>query len=87
MTEQQKVPFTDLDLPDQLLEGVRAAGFETCTPIREALPGEIFPPPTYSNDVFRITAEARYGDVKRTVEAVVDRSDVMAPVILSWRVR
>lgn len=63
------------------------ADVETCTPIRDALPGEIFPPPTYSSDVFRITAEARYGDVKRTVEAVVDRSDVMAPAILSWRVR
>jgi len=34
MTEEQKVPFTDLDLPAQLLDGVRAAGFEFCTPIQ-----------------------------------------------------
>jgi len=34
MTEEQKVPFTDLDLPDQLLKGVSAAGFEFCTPIQ-----------------------------------------------------
>jgi ATP-dependent RNA helicase RhlB len=34
MTEEQKVPFTDLDLPETLQEGVRAAGFEFCTPIQ-----------------------------------------------------
>ena len=34
MTEEQKIPFTDLELPDQLLAGVRAAGFEICTPIQ-----------------------------------------------------
>jgi general secretion pathway protein K len=39
------------------------------------------------SDVFRIEAEARYGDVRRTVEAVVDRKDPAAPVLLDWRVR
>ena len=34
MTEEKKIPFTDLDLPDQLQAGVRAAGFEFCTPIQ-----------------------------------------------------
>jgi len=34
MTGEQKIPFTSLGLPDELLTGVRAAGFETCTPIQ-----------------------------------------------------
>ena len=34
MLEAPKILFTDLDLPEVLLEGVRAAGFETCTPIQ-----------------------------------------------------
>jgi ATP-dependent RNA helicase RhlB len=34
MTEEKKIPFTDLNLPEALLEGVRAAGFEYCTPIQ-----------------------------------------------------
>lgn len=34
MTEEPKIPFTDLDLPPPLQEGVRAAGFEFCTPIQ-----------------------------------------------------
>ena len=58
-----------------------------CTPLREAIEGEVFPPPTYHSDVFRVTAEARYGEVRRTVEAVVDRSDAESPAVLAWRVR
>jgi len=34
MTEEKKTPFTDLNMPEVLLEGVRAAGFEYCTPIQ-----------------------------------------------------
>ncbi len=34
MTEEKKIPFTDLDLPESLLQGVQAAGFEYCTPIQ-----------------------------------------------------
>ncbi len=34
MTEEKKIPFTDLDLPEALIEGVRTAGFEYCTPIQ-----------------------------------------------------
>ncbi|MFQ5634457.1 MAG: DEAD/DEAH box helicase [Gammaproteobacteria bacterium] len=34
MTDEQKIPFTDLELPDELLTGVRTAGFEFCTPIQ-----------------------------------------------------
>jgi len=58
-----------------------------CTPLRDAIEGEVFPPPTYHSDVFRVTAEARYGEVKRTVEAVIDRSDAESPAVLAWRVR
>ena len=39
MTEETRVQFTDLGLPEPLMEGVRAAGFEVCTPIQaETLP-------------------------------------------------
>jgi ATP-dependent RNA helicase RhlB len=34
MSKTTEIRFTDLDLPDELLEGVRAAGFESCTPIQ-----------------------------------------------------
>lgn len=47
----------------------------------------IYPPPKHTADVFRLTAEARYGDVRRTIEAVVDRSQATSPLLLSWRVR
>lgn len=34
MNKSTEVLFTELDLPDVLMEGVRAAGFESCTPIQ-----------------------------------------------------
>jgi hypothetical protein len=47
----------------------------------------VYPPLSFHADVFRVTAEARYGgEVRRTVEAVVDRSDEKGPKILAWRV-
>jgi len=58
-----------------------------CTPMREVVEGEVYPPPSFHADVFRVTAEARYGEVRRTVEAVVDRSDAEAPAVLAWKVR
>jgi general secretion pathway protein K len=63
------------------------ANHPACTPIRNAVPGEVFPPPTYTTDVFRVRAEAAYGAVRRTVEAVIDRSDASAPLLLAWRAR
>ena len=62
------------------------ANHPSCTPIREAVPGEIYPPPTFTTEVFRVTAEARYGDVVATVEAMVDRGDPSQPRLLSWSV-
>lgn len=58
-----------------------------CTPLREAVDGEIFPPPTFTSDVFLVSAEATYGSVERTVEAVIDRSDPTEPRLRAWRVR
>jgi len=62
------------------------ADHPSCTPIREAVPGEIYPPPTFATDVFRVEARAEVGDVVATVEATVDRADPTHPAILSWRV-
>jgi type II secretory pathway component PulK len=47
----------------------------------------IFPPPSFSSEIFVVTAQARVGDVRREVEAVVDRSDPAALRLLSWRER
>jgi len=63
------------------------ANHPACTPLREVVEGEVYPPLTFHADVFRVTAEARYGEVRRTVEAVVDRSDAEAPAVLAWKVR
>jgi general secretion pathway protein K len=58
-----------------------------CTSLAEAVPGEVFPPPTFVSDVFLVSAEARVAGIRRTVEAVLDRSNASAPLLLSWRVR
>ncbi|HME70524.1 MAG TPA: type II secretion system minor pseudopilin GspK [Myxococcota bacterium] len=57
-----------------------------CQSIGELLPGEIFPPPTFASNVFTIRAEAKVGEVRRTIEAVVDRSKPSQPQLLAWRV-
>lgn len=58
-----------------------------CTPLREAISGEVYPPPTFTTDVFRITAVARVGDVEKTVRAVVDREDTVQPELRAWQVQ
>jgi len=58
-----------------------------CTPILEAGLEGIYPSPSYTADVFVVRAEARYGQVRRTVEAVIDRGNPAEPLVLSWRVR
>ena len=60
---------------------------EGCTPIREIVPNAIFPPPTFSTQVFEISVEASVGDVRRTGVAVIDRTTLALPVLLSWQVR
>jgi general secretion pathway protein K len=58
----------------------------SCQPLREVVEGEVYPPPSFHADVFRVIAEARYGEVRRTVMAVVDRSEADAPAVLAWKV-
>jgi general secretion pathway protein K len=60
---------------------------EACTPIGEIVTNAVFPPPTWSSDLFVVTAEARVGEVRRTIEAVVDRSQGSEIRRLSWRTR
>ena len=60
---------------------------EGCTPIGEIVTNAIFPPPTFRSEVFVVTAEARVGEIRRSVEAVVDRSQADEPRLLAWRVR
>ena len=58
-----------------------------CTPMNEIVPNQIFPPPTFSAQIFRVVAEAQVGKIRRSVEAIVDRSETSHPRLLSWRVR
>jgi hypothetical protein len=60
----------------------------SCTPIRDALAGQlVMPPPTFVAETFRVTAVAEVEGIQRTVETVIDRSNVEEPLVLSWRVR
>lgn len=58
-----------------------------CVPINEIVTNAIFPPPTVSSQIFLVTAEAQVGEVRRRVEAVVDRTRPSSPRLLSSRVR
>jgi len=61
---------------------------ETCMPMSEIVPNaeSIHPPLRYSSETFSVRSEASVGEVKRTVEAVVDRTVLEDPQLLSWRV-
>jgi general secretion pathway protein K len=62
---------------------------EACVAIAEILPNAaaIYPPLSFFSDTFSVRSEARYANVQRTVEAVIDRSTPSEPVLLSWKVR
>lgn len=64
-----------------------SASAPDCRSILDAVPNQTFPPLDYTSDVFEIRARAEVKGVRRTVEAVIDRSDATAPRLLSWRVR
>ena len=66
-----------------------SSGQNACTPISELVTNAqaIFPPPTFSTDVFLVEVEARLGDVTRTLDAVIDRGDPANLQLLSWRMR
>jgi len=61
---------------------------EACTPIGEIVTNanSIYPPPSFTSDVFTVIAEARVGDVRRSIEAVIDRREAPDTLLLSWRV-
>jgi len=62
---------------------------ENCVTLAEVGLGEggIYPQATMPADAttFLITAEARAGEITRTIEAALDVSDLEQPVLLSWR--
>jgi len=67
-------------------EGQSAAA---CTPMNEIVTNAntIYPPPTTASQVFTVRAEARIGDVRRAIEAVIDFGQPGDPQLLSWVVR
>jgi general secretion pathway protein K len=71
--------------PDEA--GFDDPGCERLTDVSERGLAGIYPPAQYTANVFQVSAEASYGDVRRRIEAVIDRSEATSPLILSWRVR
>jgi hypothetical protein len=86
--------LADEEVVRQILEVRQDDGFvcgddqsaEGCTPMREIVTNAIYPTPAYRSAIFTITAEARVGDVRRRIEAVLDRESGAEPLLLSWRV-
>lgn len=71
---------------DAILCG-EGATYEGCLPLKEIITESIFPVPTYQSDVFHVRAEARIGEIQRRLDVVLDRSDPLAPRLLSWRMQ
>ena len=61
---------------------------EACTPMSGILPNAqtIHPPLSYSSNSFTVRSEAWVGEVRRTVETVIDRTTPSEPLLLSWKV-
>jgi general secretion pathway protein K len=61
---------------------------EACTPMSDIMPNaeSIHPPLAYSSNAFTVRSEARVGEVRRTVETVIDRTTPSEPLLLSWKV-
>jgi type II secretory pathway component PulK len=60
---------------------------EGCTPMGEIVTNAVFPSPTFSAELFVVHAEAQVGEVRRSIEAVLDRSQGSELRLLSWRPR
>jgi len=62
---------------------------EACTPISGILPNAatIHPPLSYFSDAFTVRSEAQVGEVRRTLETVIDRTTPSEPLLLSWKMR
>lgn len=52
----------------------------------EALDTKIYPTPNYESSVFIVRAEAKVGEVTKTIEAILDRAEPTELLLLSWRV-
>ena len=63
------------------------ASHEGCHPLAEVVPGEIYPPPSFTASVFTVVSRATVGEVTRSVEAVLDRGELPAITLLAWRTR
>lgn len=62
---------------------------ENCTALREVHPSldsKIYPTPSYDSSVFIVRAEAKVGEITKTIEAVIDRAEPTELLLLSWRV-
>jgi len=66
---------------------------ERCRTLQDVHPnlalGSLFPEMALPNDstTFTLISEASVGEIRRTVVAVVDRSDPVVPQLLSWRMQ
>ncbi len=57
---------------------------DDCSALGQTVDGQVFPPPTFTTDVFRVESVARYGDVERTLVVWIDRSEPAEPAWLAW---
>jgi len=58
-----------------------------CTWLDDVLGGGVFPEPSYTSSVFHVRAEGIYGDVRRRIDAILDRSGEEGIQIRAWHVR
>ena len=92
--DEVQLRLADEDTVRSILKIRKEGGFvcgegqsaEGCTPIRSIVTNAIFPEPSFTSNVFVVTAQAQVGDVARRVEAVLDRKVGARPQLLSWRV-
>lgn len=62
---------------------------EECTTLGDVHPSldsNIYPTPSYDSSVFIVRAEAKVGEITKTIEAVIDRAEPTELLLLSWRV-
>jgi type II secretory pathway component PulK len=86
MADEEVVTRLDKAREDGLL-CAESADREDCTNLGELVPGTVFPPPSFASHVFRVRADARVGEVRRSLEVVLDRQDPQEPLLLDWRMR
>ena len=60
---------------------------EACTPMSEIMENSagIFPPLSFASELFVVVSEAQVGDIRRSIEAVLDRSAAPDVSLLSWK--